>query len=202
MRKRTLAATAAALALVLSACGDGDTGDEELQESGQEGSAGGKGSAAEPFGPGCSDFPREGPGSIEEMADQPFASAIDESPVLGNLADALDQAGLSEDMDTSEGLTVFAPTDDAFDMYPDEEVEDLLEDPDALAYVLNNHVVAGEAEPGELDDGMFDALNGGQVRVSESGGEFTVNDYAPVVCANIQTANATVHAVSMLVIPS
>ncbi|WP_460754650.1 fasciclin domain-containing protein [Nocardiopsis oceani] len=202
MRKRTLAATAAALALGLSACGQGDTDDEALQESGKEGSAGGNGSAAEPFGPGCSDFPREGPGSIEEMADQPFASAIDENPVLGNLADALDQAGLSEDMDTSEGITVFAPTDDAFDMYPDEEVEDLLEDPDALAYVLNNHVVAGEAEPGELDDGMFDALNGGQVRVSESGGEYTVNDYAPVVCANIQTANATVHAVSMLVIPS
>lgn len=212
MRKTTLAtaATAAVLALTLSACGSGDHGDEASgddspqeagQESGQEGAVGG-GSAAEPFGPGCSDFPQEGTGSLDDMADQPFATAIADNPVLGNLSEALDRAGLSEDMDTAEGITVFAPTDDAFDMSPEGEVDDLLEDPDGLAHLLNYHVVAGEVSAEELDGGVFDALNGGQVRSSVSGGEYTVDDYAPVVCGDVRTANATVHVVSMLLIPS
>nr|WP_017590743.1 fasciclin domain-containing protein [Nocardiopsis ganjiahuensis] len=49
---------------------------------------------------------------------------------------------------------------------------------------------------------MFDALNGGQVRSSVADGRYTVDDYAPVVCADVRTANATVYVVSMLLIPS
>lgn len=205
MQKTTFAATAAAaaLTLVLSACGSEGEGapQEAEQETAEEGTAG-NGSAAGPFGPGCSDFPQEGAGSLDEMAGQPFAAAIADSPVLGNLSEALERAGLSEDMDTAEGITVFAPTDDAFDMYPDGEMDDLLEDPDGLAHLLNNHVVAGEVTAEELDGGVFDALNGGQVRSAVSDGEYTVDDYAPVVCGNVRTANATVHVVSMLLIPA
>ncbi|GAA1456559.1 fasciclin domain-containing protein [Nocardiopsis exhalans] len=196
-------ATAAALLLTLSACGGGNegAGDDTPRETGQEGAAG-NGSSVEPFGPGCSDFPGEGAGSFEEMADQPFATAIADSPVLGNLADALERSGLSDRMDTAEGMTVFAPVDDAFDMYPDGEMDDLLEDPGGLAHLLNYHVVAGEVPSAELDGGVFDALNGGQVRSSASGGRYTVDGYAPVVCADVETANATVHVVGMLLIPS
>lgn len=205
MHRTTFAAAGVVLALTLSACGSGGGGGDAPQEAGQETvqeGAAGNGSTDEPFGPDCSDFPEEGAGSFDEMAEQPFATAIADSPVLGNLSGALERAGLSEDMDTAEGITVFAPTDDAFDMYPDGEMDDLLEHPNGLAHLLNNHVVAGEVSTEELDGGVFDALNGGQVRSSVSGGEYTVDDYAPVVCGNVRTANATVHVVSMLLIPA
>ncbi len=214
----TTAATviAATLGLVLGGCGvvgvpgesvggsasaGGDTADESPRGAGRE-SASGNGVADEPVGPGCSDFPPEGPGSLDDMADQPFATAIADSPVLGRLSDALERAGLSEVMDAAEGITVFAPVNDAFDMYPDGEMDDLMEDPDRLAYVLNYHVVAATVPSGELDGGVFDTLNGGQVRSSASDGAHTVDDYSPVVCTDLRTANATVHVVNMLLIPS
>ena len=56
MRKRAVAATSAVLALGLRACGDRDTGDEALRETGR--AAGADGSTAEPFGPGCPGLPR------------------------------------------------------------------------------------------------------------------------------------------------
>lgn len=209
MRRSTLAAatTVVALALALGACasGSGDTDGEGTEESGRETGregAAGDGSADGPFGPGCSDFPSEGGGSLDAMADQPFATAIADSPVLGNLADALERAGLSEELDTAEGVTVFAPVNDAFDMYPDGEMDDLLGDSDRLAYLLGYHVVAGEVDSAELDGGVFDSLNGGRVRVSGSRGGYTVDGYATVDCADVRTANATVHVVDMLLMPS
>lgn len=209
MRGSTLAAvtTAVALALALGACGsgngdtDGEGAQEPGQESGREGAAG-DGSTDGPFGPGCSDFPSEGGGSLDAMADQPFATAIADSPVLGNLADALERAGLSEELDNAEGVTVFAPANDAFDMYPDGQMDDLLKDSGRLAYLLGYHVVAGEVDSSELDGGVFDSLNGGQVRVSGSRAEYTVDGYATVDCADVRTANATVHVVDMLLMPS
>ncbi|MGW5874962.1 fasciclin domain-containing protein [Nocardiopsis terrae] len=204
MRKTTLAAAASALALVLAACGGGDrdqAGQGAARETPQKASAD-VGGAAEPFGPGCSDFPGEGAGSLDEMAGQPFATAIADSPVLGNLSEALERAGLSEELDAAEELTVFAPTDDAFDMYPDGEMDDILGNPEGLAYVLNQHVIEGRVPAEELDEGAFDSRNGGLVRATASDGEYTVNGYAPVVCGDVRTANATVHVVGMLLLPS
>ncbi|MEU3020604.1 fasciclin domain-containing protein [Nocardiopsis sp. NPDC007018] len=208
MRGTTLAVatTAVALALALGACGSGgDTGDgaarEVVRESGEGGAAAG-GDTAEPFGPGCSDFPSRGAGSLDAMADQTFTTAIADSPVLGRLAEALERAGLGEDLDTAVGVTVFAPTNEAFDMYPDGEMDDLMRDRDGLAYLLNYHVVADAVGGADLGAGVFDSLSGGQVRTSGSTGEYVVDDYAPVVCADVRTANATVHVVDMLLIPS
>ncbi|MFE1170683.1 fasciclin domain-containing protein [Nocardiopsis sp. NPDC058789] len=204
MLSSTLAATttAVALTLTLGACGSG--GDDEEPRAERETGRGtaGVGSAAEHFGPGCSDFPSKGGASLDAMADQPFATAITGSPVLGRLSDALKRAGLDGELDAVEDMTVFAPTNEAFDMYPDQEIDDLLANPDGLAYLLTYHVVAGRVGSAELEGGVFDALNGGRVRTSGTTGEYTVDDYSPVVCADVRTANATVHVVDMLLLPS
>lgn len=197
MHRTTLTAGCAVLLLSLAACSGGNG---EGEEHGRSAVA-----DAEPvgaFGPGCADFPDTGPGSLSAMAGRPLSTAIADNPLLGRLAEVLERSGLGSDLDTADDMTLFAPTDDAFDTYPAAEIQDLLDSPDGPAHLLGHHVVLGEFGSTDLDGGSFDNLNGDRVHATEDEGEYTVDGYAPVVCADVRTANATVHVVGMLLIPS
>lgn len=196
MHRTTLVACGTLLTLFLVSCTT-QGGREEPDEPAAPSPA-----AVAAFGPGCSDFPPQGPGSLVAMAQQPLTAAIAENPLLGRLSAALERSGLDRELDAAKDMTVFAPVDDAFDMYPDEEIRALFTDPDNLAHVLGYHVALGEHGTDALDGGSFDTLNGGRVSTTERAGEFTVDGYAPVMCADVHTANATVHVVGMLLIPS
>lgn len=197
MHRTTLTAGCAVLLLSLAACSGGNGGSEEHGRSAE--------ADTEPvraFGPGCADFPDTGPGSLSTMAGQPLGDAIADNPLLGRLADVLERSGLGSDLDTADDMTLFAPTDDAFDMYPTAEIQGLLDSPDGPAHLLGHHIVLGEFGSADLDGGSFDTLNGDRLGATEDEGEYTVDGYAPVVCADVHTANATVHVVGMLLIPS
>merc|ERR1712212_243940 len=60
---------------------------------------------------------------------------------FGTLLAAVGAAGLADAVSTTDGLTVFAPTDDAFAKLPEGTVESLLGDIPTLAAILKRHVV-------------------------------------------------------------
>lgn len=197
MHRTTITAGCAVLLLCLAACSGGDGEGEEHGRSAE--------ADIEPvraFGPGCADFPDTGPGSLSAMAGLPLSTAIADSPLLGRLAEVLERSGLRSDLDAADEMTLFAPTDDAFDMYPGAEIQGLLDSPDGSAHLLGHHIVLGEFGSADLAGSSFDNLNGDRVHTTEDEGEYTVDGYAPVVCADVRTANATVHVVGMLLIPS
>ena len=196
MLRTTFVACGTLLLLALVSCGAQGKAGGEVEPTAPSPEA------TDAFGPGCSDFPRQGPGSLVAMAEQPLTNAIAQSPLLERLSTALERSGLGRELDAAEDMTVFAPTDDAFDMYPDEEIEILFTDPASLKHVLGYHVALGEHGTEAFDDGSFDTLNGGRISTTEQAGRYTVDGYAPVVCADVRTANATVHVVDMLLIPS
>ena len=71
-----------------------------------------------------------------------------EAGTFQTLLAAVDAAGLGDTLADGGPFTVFAPTDDAFAMLPQETVQGLLADPPALARVLTYHVVpAGSRRP-------------------------------------------------------
>jgi uncharacterized surface protein with fasciclin (FAS1) repeats len=55
---------------------------------------------------------------------------------------AAQAAGLADTLATTDGITVFAPTDEAFAKLPAGTVEGLLKEPAKLAEILKYHVVA------------------------------------------------------------
>merc|ERR1719433_1898711 len=73
-----------------------------------------------------------GKGSIVHVVDSVL-------PTVG--ADDNTAAGLAEAISTTDGLTVFAPTDDAFAKLPEGTVEALLADIPQLTAILTRHVV-------------------------------------------------------------
>jgi len=175
-----------AVALLGAACGsDADT-------------SGGEAAAAAPFGTACSSVPSSGAGSFEQMMTAPLVTAASGNPLLSSLVTDLELAGLTDTLDTAQALTVFAPTNDAFEAAAEadpEGMEAMMADPTGdFAGLLSYHVVEGQIPPGQLA-GEHTTLQGGTLTVTGSGEEFTVNGSAMVVCGDIHTDNATVYII-------
>lgn len=91
--------------------------------------------------------------------------------------------------------TVFAPTNDAFDVLGTDPYEQLSEQPQELEQMVRMHVVEGAMTVEELDDGeILTTLAGGQLEVQRDGDTVTVNG-AEVVLAGLQASNGVVHGI-------
>lgn len=159
-----------------------------------------EGAAAVPFGPGCRKLPETGPGSPVEIAKEKVATAVEQSPELSQLAEALKKSELVEQLNSSEGITVFAPTNEAFSALSQDVKDKLKADPAQLKKVLTYHVVSGKVKPSELQSGSLETLEGGKLTVKQENGEYTVND-AKIVCGNLPTANAVVYLIDKVLVP-
>ncbi len=153
------------------------------------------------FGPGCSAVPSSGAGSFDGMAQDPVATAASNNPVLSTLVTAVKEAGLVDTLNSADGITVFAPTNDAFSALPKATLDKAMGDPKGLlTTVLSYHVVEGKLTP-EMLAGSHKTLQGGTLEVSGSGEDFKVNGNSSVVCGNIKTANATVYLIDQVLLP-
>jgi uncharacterized surface protein with fasciclin (FAS1) repeats len=155
----------------------------------------------EPFGVACASMPASGSGSFQGMALDPVATAASNNEALSTLVTAVGAAGLGETLNTTDDLTVFAPTNDAFAALDKATLDAALADPKGLlTTVLTYHVVPGRLSPDQLA-GTHETLQGGTIEVTGSGEDFTVNGTAKVVCGNVQTKNATVYIIDGVLLP-
>lgn len=154
------------------------------------------------FGSGCAAVPADGEGSFAGMADDPVATAASNNPALSTLVTAVTAAGLGDTLNSADDVTVFAPSNQAFEAMDQAALAAALEDPTGLlTTVLTYHVVPGRLAPADLA-GSHETLQGDTVTIEGSGESFTVNGDASVVCGNVQTANATVYIIDGVLIPA
>ena len=210
-----LAALALTVSLGLAACGSDDsptpgaasdqtTSAAPTQEPSpaDEETGAAMGPADQVFGPACYAVAQDGDGSFDGMATAPVASAASANPLLKTLVAADTQAGLVDTLNSADGITVFAPTDDAFAKIPPKTLEAVLKDKETLTAILTHHVVAGQLAPGQVA-GEHETLAGDMLTVRGSGEDFQVGtESAAVLCGNIPTANATVYVVDTVLMPS
>ncbi|MFD8194824.1 fasciclin domain-containing protein [Streptomyces wuyuanensis] len=157
--------------------------------------------ATEPFGPGCAALPTSGEGSPSRMADEPVATAAATQPELSTLVSAVKKAGLVETLNNADGITLFAPTNDAFAKIPKAQLDSILNDQEQLKKLLTYHVVGTEVTEDRLPDGRFKSLEGAELTTSGSGDSFKVNDSAAILCGGVPTSNAVVHIVDRVLQP-
>jgi len=204
-RRTGIAALVLAVPLGLAACGSSSSGTTSggstSSMSPSDSPSTSATTASMPFGPGCSAVPTSGSGSFEGMATDPVATAASHNPLLSTLVSAVTKAGLVDTLNSAQGITVFAPTNDAFSKVPAATLNKAMADPKGLlTKVLTNHVVQGRLTPDQLA-GTHTTLAGTSITVSGSGQDFTV-DGAKVVCGDVQTANATVYIIDGVLLPS
>lgn len=209
-RTAGIATLALAMGTGLAACSgdegstaaDDSTPTEETSDAagGQAAGSGGE-AASQAFGQGCSAIPDDGAGSFDGMATEPVATAASSNPLLGTLVSAVQEAELVDTLNSAEGITVFAPTDDAFAEIPEQDLNALLGNQQQLTGVLTHHVVEGQLSPEDVA-GEHETLNGDMIEVTGSDESFQVGDeQAQVLCGNIPTANATVYVVDSVLMP-
>jgi len=129
---------------------------------------------------------------------------IADSQAHNTLEAVINVAGLSSALNGAGPLTVFAPTDDAFDNLPAGALDDLLADPTgALANLLLYHVVGSNVLSGDLTDGQsLNTLQEDNINVSLVGGSVFINN-AMITTADIRTDNGIVHVINaVLSIPT
>lgn len=156
--------------------------------------------ARRPFGPACSSVPASGRGSFAGMAADPVATAASHNPALSTLVTAVKKAGLVDTLNGADGITVFAPTDQAFAKIPKKILAKVLADKKTLTSILTYHVVSGRKTPADLRRGSFTTLQGGKLATRGSGTAYTV-DNARVVCGDVPTRNATVYIIDTVLMP-
>ena len=112
-------------------------------------------------------------------------------------------AGLVEALSGKGPLTVFAPTDEAFDKLPKGTIETLLkpENKGKLADILKYHVVAGRVySPDALKAGKAKTLQGGEVAISTRDGAAFVGP-AKLVKTDVPASNGVIHVIDSVLIP-
>lgn len=120
---------------------------------------------------------------------------------FSTLVSLVQAAGLADALATTDGLTVFAPTNEAFAKLPAEVVAYVTANPELLTQVLQYHVVAGKVMSIDLSDGLKAAsLTGDELTfaVSEAGVKV---DAATVVTADIEASNGVIHVIDTVLLP-
>lgn len=213
-RSTGLAALALTMSMGLAACGDdaesatgsasssSESPAEESPSDDMTEEATASEAGAQTFGEGCAAVPEDGAGSFDGMATEPVATAASANPLLTTLVSAVKQAGLVDTLNSAEGITVFAPTDDAFAKIPAKTLEGVLKDKKTLTAILTHHVVGEQLAPEDLA-GTHQTLNNDELVVEGSGEKFTADteERAEIICGNIPTANATVYVVDTVMMP-
>lgn len=116
---------------------------------------------------------------------------------------AVDAAGLTQTLETTNDLTVFAPTDDAFAKLPEGTVASLLNNIPVLKDILLYHVV-GAAVPASTAVTLTKAtmLNGKDVKIffDKEQKRLFIND-SVVVAADVKASNGIIHVIDAVLIP-
>ena len=157
-----------------------------------------------PTGPLCAAVPTDGEGSFAGMTDDPAATAASNNPALSTLVAAVVEAGLVDTLNSDGPFTIFAPANPAFEAIPEDALAAVLADQDLLTSILTLHVVAGEqlssADLAELDS--VTTVNGADISIAVDGDTLSINGQATVGCADVMTANATVHIIDGVLMPA
>ena len=124
-----------------------------------------------------------------------------EAGTFNTLATALTEANLIETLKGEGPFTVFAPTDEAFAKLPEDTVEALLKDKEALTNILLYHVVSGNVEAKDvvkLESAM--TLEKSNVNVKVVDGKVFIND-SQVTTADVMASNGVIHIIDTVLIP-
>ena len=120
---------------------------------------------------------------------------------LSTLASLVESAGLDKALDSHRlELTVFAPTNEAFEKLPAELLEAVQNDRELLRFVLKNHIVRGAVQSTDLETGTVRTVGRTELDVVVDEGGVSVGS-ASVIAADVVAANGVVHVIDEVLVP-
>ncbi|RAO10517.1 hypothetical protein MED15_05734 [Micromonospora noduli] len=161
--------------------------------------------APQPTGPLCAALPTgTDPGNPSFLAGQPVDQALRWIPTLTTFEAALRTSGVLTDLPAGDGVTVLAPSDDAFAAtFSEDNWDDLMtHHTDQLRTLLKAHLITGSHPIADLTTaGTATTLDGVTVTVTRTGPTTRLGDRADTVCADYQATNARIHIINAVLGP-
>ncbi len=136
-----------------------------------------------------------------EMTKKSDSATTQES--FATFALLLNKSGLMSIMQGKESLTVFAPTDKAFEALDQEKFKELMmpDKADELKEILLFHIVPKQISISDIDKQVKEkTLEGGELDLTIHGDTLHVND-AKVVGDSIKTSNGIIFTIDKVLIP-
>ena len=135
----------------------------------------------------------------------PYAESLLEmcaaTPRLKAFNSAIGTAGLADLLSGDGPLTIFAPTDRAFNKLPGDTRAALLGDTERLTDFLLHHVVTGRVKaPREKKPRSVTPQFGEELQLTSQAGKYHV-DAARIVKTNIRASNGVIHAIETVLDP-
>lgn len=135
-----------------------------------------------------------------------LADAVVADAELSYLKSLLDAAGSTDQLadPEAEPMTIFAPTDAAFEALPADFLAQLNGDPELLASVLGHHVTSGAVRSVDLTGETLRMVDGSSLPVvlgsQASGRVVTIGD-ATVTTPDVVTGNGVLHVIDRVLLP-
>ena len=139
-------------------------------------------------------------GCATAPAPQSLADVLAHNPSLSTLSGLVAKAGLTAALKASGPLTVFAPTNEAFQAVPAKTLEDLAKHPDQLKAVLAFHVLPTRILSADVRPGKVKSLQGSELALAKAG-EFVTVEEAVVLQPDGAASNGVVHTVDRVLMP-
>ncbi|MFI6269442.1 fasciclin domain-containing protein [Micromonospora zamorensis] len=156
-------------------------------------------------GPLCAALPTgTDPGNPTFLAGQPVDQALRWIPTLTTFEAAVRTSGVLTDLPTGAGVTILAPSDDAFAAkFSEDNWDDLMaRHTDQLRTLLKAHLIQGTHPIGELaDTGTATTLDGTTVTITRNGPTVRLADRADAVCADYQATDTRIHIINAVLGP-
>jgi hypothetical protein len=193
MLRRRVAATVVA-AIVAPSCSGGDDNNPEPPSQARE-----VPNVGVVTGPLCALLPSgDDPGAPASLRDDSADVALQWIPVLTTFDAAVRASGLAPYLRRANGVTILAPTDDAFAAAFERQTLDdlLLSRQRELRALLEAHIVSGSFSLAALRKaGSVTTLAGNTLPVAPKGAMARIGDRAATVCADYHVANARIHVI-------
>ena len=141
-------------------------------------------------------------GVQDELSEKNILQVAIASPDHTTLAKAVVAAGLQDVLTNAGPLTVFAPTNAAFDNLPEGVLSDLLkpENKETLANIITFHAAPGNYYGKNIKGVMgIGQATGDKVKVETKDGETTVN--GAKVLGSVKASNGYVHVIDQVLLP-
>ena len=129
------------------------------------------------------------------------ASAVAQNADLATFYKLAEQAGLNDVLSGASPVTVFAPTNEAFQSVPAATLDKLAKDPAQLKALLSYHMIPGNVLAADIKENTtLTTLSGVKLGVSKAGDFVSVDD-GMVSQADIKTSNGIIHQMDRVLTP-
>ena len=130
-----------------------------------------------------------------------FVAVAEANGNFSILIQALEAAGLTDDLQGAGPFTVFAPTDAAFNQLGAATVDALLKDTRQLSQILLFHVVPNEVLADDLTNGLeATTLQGSPIEFTLTGSTAKVQD-SNIIVPDVQASNGVIHVIDKVMLP-